>query len=315
MRAFAQKQNQPRERAIIARQAVHGSPRINATEFEIERRSQLTCACGGGCPTCQTAAPTAIYRQVLVDPPIVTQFREVGQLVPPAPTGLTPPSNQPVNAPPPTPTPEPTPRASPPPTGPSPQLVYFVMRHEGFYAHPDDVSDPYNCTVGYGNLLHHGTCVGNQSTDDPDYAAIERRFARGITQEQGLATLISRLMRDANRLLQRLTMPVSQNQLDALITFAFNPGGGLTTVIDRINSGDYAAVPGIMLRYAGAATTEGRMTHPRGLARRRLEEAAIWERGDYGYDTARRHHGCRRMIEDCSDPERPRPLVAAPPRR
>lgn len=264
-----------------------------------------------------SAVPTAIYRQQpLVEPPIVSQFREVGQLVPPAQPSMTAPINQPVNVPPPTARPEPTPAPTPrpsPPSGPSPQLVYFLMRHEGFYAHPDDVSDPYNCTVGYGNLLHRGTCVGNQSEEHPQFAAVERRFARGITPAQGLSTLVRRLMRDANRLLQRLTVPLSQNQFDALLSFSINSGGGLKSVIAHVNSGEYAAVPGIMLRYTGAATTEGRMEHPRGLARRRVEEAAIWERGDYGHGTAHRHHGCRRMIEDCSNPEHPRPSVVAPP--
>jgi GH24 family phage-related lysozyme (muramidase) len=309
-----------------------------ADQVMLTPQPRPTCPCGGGCPNCLkqqgepsylqtmhaetrdsgaavaqlirlTAAPIAIYRQALVEPPIVTQFREVGQLVPPERPEMTALRNQPVNVSTPAvnseqPAPSTTPQPAPA-SGPSPQIIYFLMRHEGFYAHPDDVSDPYNCTVGYGILLHHGTCVGNENP-------AERRFARGITPEQGLSRLVSRVVRVANNLRGRLSVPLSPNQFDALLSFAFNTGG-LANLLSHVNRGEYQVIPGIMLQYTGARTDEGEMAHPRGVATRRNEEVAIWERGDYGHGRPRIHHGCRRMIEDCTDREHPRPRTATSP--
>jgi len=263
-----------------------------------------------------SAAPTGIYRQqALLEPPLVTQFRGVGQLLPPDQLGMVSPRTPPPNVLPPIATSEPgppsIPQSSPPASGPSAEIVYFIMRHEGFYAHPDDVSDPYNCTVGYGILLHEGPCVGNESEAHPRFAEAERRFARGMTPERGLAGLVDRVVGVANNLRARLTVPLSQNQFDALVSFAFNTGG-LGNLLAHVNRGEYAVIPRIMLQYTGAPTPEGRMAHPHGVAVRRAEEVAIWQRGDYGRGAPRRHHGCRRMIEDCSDREHPRPRVATP---
>lgn len=250
-------------------------------------------------------AVAILSRQALVEPPLVTQFRQVGQLVPAesyrlpdAPSAT---RRAAENAP--APAREET-REQPPgaPVGPSPQAIYFLMRREGFYAHPDDVSDPNNCTVGYGLKLHAGPCDGR---------AIEQRFARGITEEDALRRLVSRLVRVANHIRAHLTVTLAQHQFDALATFGYSSGEGsdlLAALINTANSGALDRVPQLIRRFTGARSPTGRLVHPPGLIDRRDAEAAMWERGDYGSGRPRTHYGCRRLLEDCTDREHPRPL-------
>lgn len=247
-------------------------------------------------------SPVALQRQPLIRPPIETELGEIGQLVPPTlinsghdpqrvRTG--PPPSMPTR----TPAAPPAERQSETPTGPSPELINFLMRQEGFYAHPDDVSDPNNCTIGYGTLLHRGPCDGTEST----------RFTRGISREQGLTMIMDRLMPIASSVRNRISAALTQNQLDALIDFAYTTGPGsnlLGDLIRHANAGQNALVATRMRQYTGAANAEGKIVRPPGLVRRRGEEAVMWEGGGYGHGAPGYHRGCRRMIDNCPAPAR-----------
>ena len=77
-----------------------------------------------------------------------------------------------------------------------------------------------------------------------------------------------------------VTVPLSQNQFDAIVSWVFNLGNGnlkASTMLKVINSGDHAGVPAQIKRWnkAGGKVLEG-------LVRRREAEAllyqgAIWE--------------------------------------
>jgi lysozyme len=77
-----------------------------------------------------------------------------------------------------------------------------------------------------------------------------------------------------------VTVPLSQNQFDALVSWVFNLGNGnlqASTMLKVINSGDHAGVPAQIKRWnkAGGKVLDG-------LIRRREAEAllyqgAIWE--------------------------------------
>lgn len=71
-----------------------------------------------------------------------------------------------------------------------------------------------------------------------------------------------------------ISVPLEQNQFDALVSWAFNVGVGAverSTLRRRLNAGDYAAVPSELMRWtkAGGADLPG-------LVRRRREECALW---------------------------------------
>lgn len=65
-----------------------------------------------------------------------------------------------------------------------------------------------------------------------------------------------------------------QNEFDALVSFAFNVGLGAfqkSTLLRKLNAGDYAAVPGELMKWTKAGGKE-----LPGLVRRRRAEAGMW---------------------------------------
>tara|TARA_Y100001972_G_scaffold64277_1_gene78520 strand:- start:27 stop:491 length:465 start_codon:yes stop_codon:yes gene_type:complete len=76
-----------------------------------------------------------------------------------------------------------------------------------------------------------------------------------------------------------VTVPLSQNQFDALVSWVYNLGNGnltSSTMLKVLNSGDYAGVPAQIKRWnkAGGKVLEG-------LTRRRQAEADMFEGKDW----------------------------------
>ena len=72
-----------------------------------------------------------------------------------------------------------------------------------------------------------------------------------------------------------VTVPLSQNQFDALVSWVFNLGAGnlkASTLLKVVNQGDYEGVPVQIKRWnkAGGKVLEG-------LIRRREAEALLWQ--------------------------------------
>ena len=114
--------------------------------------------------------------------------------------------------------------------------------------------------------MHLGRCDGRAS---------EGPYKSGITLLEALRLLAidaERFVRDVNRY---VTVPLNQNQFDALVSFAFNLGGDTlrtATFVGRLNRGDYSAVrPGLMLYVNSGGVPMA------GLVRRRREEADLFE--------------------------------------
>ncbi len=137
----------------------------------------------------------------------------------------------------------------------------LVKSFEGFYA------DAYICpagvlTIGYGH-------TGGDVTED--------QCINMMTAEE----LLSNDMQSAAASVERLVMvPLSENQFAALASFAFNCGAGnlgVSTLLKKLNKGDYDAVPTELCRWVKATDpATGKKRTLAGLVRRRSAEGALW---------------------------------------
>jgi GH24 family phage-related lysozyme (muramidase) len=147
--------------------------------------------------------------------------------------------------------------------------VAFIARFEGFHAHLYD--DPAgHCTIGYGHLVHRGRTDGSEPAE----------FKRGITEARGRELLKQDAAKATAAVTGQVRVPLSQPQLDALVSFTFNVGTGAfgrSTLLDRLNQRDPASVPAQLARW----TKAGGKQLP-GLVRRRAAEGRLFSAGDYG---------------------------------
>lgn len=117
-------------------------------------------------------------------------------------------------------------------------------------------------TIGFG---HTGPDVVRGST---------------CTREQADLWLQEDLQNSANNVGNVVRVPLNDNQRTVLISFDFNEGDGAldgSTLLRRLNAGDYASVPIELGRWVYAADASGKMRYSAGLANRRTREAALWQ--------------------------------------
>lgn len=138
--------------------------------------------------------------------------------------------------------------------------LVFISGWEGLRNDPyNDAADPPNCTVGVGHLLHAGPCDGGEAslTDDECYALMRTDVQRFV-----------------DALNQYVTVPISQNQADALIDFAFNNGeGALAQVAGTVNVGGDVCAELRQYVHAGGVVLDA-------LVRRREAECTLWNTED-----------------------------------
>lgn len=140
---------------------------------------------------------------------------------------------------------------------PSSRCVDLVKRFEGFR------SKPYRCPAGIATI-GYGHTEGVTLSDPP------------ITEEEAAALLHRDIQIFGAGVLRLVTVPLTQGQFDALVSFAYNVGLGnlqRSTLLRKLNAGDYAA----------AADEFSRWTRARGgqilagLVRRRTAERGLFE--------------------------------------
>ncbi len=137
----------------------------------------------------------------------------------------------------------------------------LVKSFEGYYA------DAYICpagvlSIGYGHTgddVAEGQCITMTTAED----------------------LLSNDMESAAASVERLvTVPLSGNQFAALARFAFNCGAtnlGASTLLKKLNLGDYDGVPTELCRWVKARDpVTGKKRTLAGLVRRRSVEGALW---------------------------------------
>jgi len=111
-------------------------------------------------------------------------------------------------------------------------------------------------TIGYGHLIKAGEVFTT------------------ITQQQAEDLLRKDLVQFENGINQLVTVPLTQNQFDALVSFTFNLGVGSlksSTLLKKLNAKDYAGASAEFLRWdkAGGKTLAG-------LTKRRTAERQLF---------------------------------------
>jgi lysozyme len=138
------------------------------------------------------------------------------------------------------------------------QGLDLVKHFEGVYL------KAYKCpagvwTIGYGHtgLKHQDGTV---------------KQGRTITQAEADALLAHDMGKFEDRVNRLVTVPLSQNEFDALVSFDFNTGAlAKSTLLRRLNAGAYDEVPDQLMRWTRAS---GKVLA--GLVRRRKAEADLW---------------------------------------
>jgi lysozyme len=151
----------------------------------------------------------------------------------------------------------------------SPKGLDLIKKWEGceLEAYLDPVGIP---TIGYGTIAY------------PD----GREVAMGdrITKEQADGFLMHECASFCARVEELVTVPLNQNQFDALVSFAYNVGGGAlggSTLLRKLNQSDYAGAASEFLQW-NKGKVNGQMVEISGLTNRRKDEKAVFESSQAG---------------------------------
>lgn len=146
----------------------------------------------------------------------------------------------------------------------------------------DPYLDPIGIwTIGWGHAIADTT--GRWYTGPEDRAAARAAYPGGITLAQA-ETLLRADLLDACRDVQRLVkVPVDDGQFGALVSFAFNLGGGAlqsSTLLRMLNGGRPDGAADQFLVW-NKARVSGRLEALPGLTRRRRAERAMFIGADW----------------------------------
>lgn len=139
--------------------------------------------------------------------------------------------------------------------------INLIKQFEGFSSriYLDAAGLP---TIGYGHLLRAGEA---------------EMFKNGITELVAQTLLINDVLRAEQAVLRLITVPLSNGQFDALVSFTFNLGAGAlqrSTLRRKVNREDHTDVPAEFIRWVWAGGHK-----LRGLVKRRATEASIYVQG------------------------------------
>jgi len=156
--------------------------------------------------------------------------------------------------------------AAPPAPGPAPKRMSDsglarIRQSEAFMARPYD-DGAGNLTIGYGHLIRPG-----------------ENYSAGITQAAADTLFRQDVARVVNPALDRITIELTQNQVDALGSFIFNVGTGgfLKNILSYLNAGKLEEATNHMLQFiTGRDARSGRRQVLRGLLTRRQFEVALF---------------------------------------
>ncbi|PCK86338.1 lysozyme [Rhizobium sophoriradicis] len=107
--------------------------------------------------------------------------------------------------------------------------------------------------------------------------------APDITEAQALAWLRKDLDPCERAVATSVKVDLTDNQFGALVMFTFNAGVRAfksSTLLKKLNAGNYAAVPGELAKW-NKTTIDGKKVVSNGLVNRRAAEAGLWAKGGY----------------------------------
>jgi lysozyme len=127
-----------------------------------------------------------------------------------------------------------------------------------------------NPTVGLGHLV-----VPSDQLKPGDIITVER--ARELAKKN--------LSESESAINRRINVPLNQFEYDALVSISFNagPAGGIAHLVDKVNEGDYAALPAYIRTYRA-----------RGIEWRRSLEARLFETANYDARHDATHKGSKK---------------------
>lgn len=141
--------------------------------------------------------------------------------------------------------------------------------------------DPYLCpagywTIGWGHVVRDGR--GRMLAGRAHRAAARVVYPRGITRAEAETLLLDDLRPRIATVERLVRVPLTDAQFGALLSFEYNTGAlGGSSLLRRLNAGDYAAVPRELAKWVKARDPRtGQRVTLRGLVRRRAAEAALW---------------------------------------
>ena len=126
-----------------------------------------------------------------------------------------------------------------------------------------------------GERLTTYLCSAGKPTIGVGHTGSDVRMGMTITAEESDRLLTRDLVRFERCVGLAVKVPLTQNQFDALVIFAFNVGEEAfrkSTLLKKLNHGGYADVPAQLLRWVHVAGEPNK-----GLENRRNAEIAIWE--------------------------------------
>lgn len=142
----------------------------------------------------------------------------------------------------------------------------FIAREEGevLRTYIDVAGKP---TIGVGHLLRPGESYPN-----------------GITKEKSRELLAQDVKIAEAQVTSLVTVPMTQNMFDALVSFTFNCGGGAlkkSSILRLTNAGDLTAAADAFLLWNKATDPKtGQLVVVKGLTNRRLREKALFLKKD-----------------------------------
>lgn len=147
----------------------------------------------------------------------------------------------------------------------------FIADFEGYHkALPDGRCQAYRCQIGNG--MDDGKWTIGFGCTEGVYGGLV------WTRQQAEAAFRQELSRFEAAVTRLVTVPISQNQYDALVSFAYNCGEGAlakSSILARLNAGDPA---GAARSFAPWNKSRGIVVA--GLVRRRASEAAVFMQPD-----------------------------------
>lgn len=134
----------------------------------------------------------------------------------------------------------------------------LIKKFEGFV--PKIYDDVGNLAIGYGHNF-------------PD--SEKNKYENGITKEQATSLLMKDVEGAENAIKKYITVPLNQNQFDALVSMLFNTGAGpiVTGTLGKVlNNGDFEAASREMLRWTHGPDKKNMPV----LQNRRQKEVALF---------------------------------------